>query len=213
MERERNENRVLLRGVVEKAPCFSHESRGRRFESFPLSVKRLSGAVDCLPVLCETALAEQVKQGTHLEVRGELRSFNNKSGQGRRLILSIFAKSLEETTEACENELYLDGVLCKAPVFRRTPLGRDICDFILAVNRRYGRADYLPCIAWGRLAECIAARPVGSRLSLKGRMQSRAYRKMCGGVMEERTAFEVSVMRLEPEEAARTVPLYPAGLT
>lgn len=212
MEWERNENRVLLRGVVEETPCFSHESRGQRFETFPLSVERLSGAVDCLPILCEEALAGTVRRKRRLEVRGELRSFNNKSGQGRRLILSIFAKSLEETTGEFENELHLEGVLCKTPIFRRTPLGREICDFILAVNRRYGRADYLPCIAWGRLAEGVAAQPVGSRLCLEGRMQSRTYRKVCGDVMEERTAFEVSVMRLAPEEVAQAVPLYPAEL-
>ena len=200
MEWERNENQVLLRGIVDEMPSFSHESRGERYQTFPLSVERLSGVLDRLPILCTEALARGVMAGKQMEIQGELRSFNNKSGLGRRLILSVFARSIQETVAVPQNELHLEGALCKIPIFRRTPLGREICDFILAVNRRYGRADYLPCIAWGRLAEKVATLPVGSRLCLEGRMQSRIYRKMCGDMAEERTAFEVSVMRLLPLE-------------
>lgn len=200
MEWERKENQVFLRGVAEEAPRISHESRGQVYVGFPLSVARLSGVKDYLPILCTKEQGAQIAAGQQLEISGELRSFNNKNGVGRRLILSVFAKSICEVQGEPRNDLHLMGVMCKTPVFRQTPLGREICDFILAVNRRYGRADYLPCIAWGRLAKEISALPVGNRLCLEGRMQSRTYRKVLGDYVEERTAYEVSVMRLCPLE-------------
>lgn len=199
MEREWNENHVLLRGVAQEAPVFSHENRGERYTVFPLAVKRLSGTVDTLPVLASSqALAAcPVKPGMSMEVEGELRSFNNKSGKGRRLVLSVFARRMAASGEPDQNHLILEGVICKKPALRRTPLGREICDFILAVNRKYGRADYLPCISWGHVAAQTAALEVGSQLRLEGRMQSRTYIKVLDGESTERTAFEVSVMRLE----------------
>lgn len=196
MEWERKENQVFLRGIAEGTPHISHESRGQVYVGFSLSVARLSGVMDRLPILCTEEQGAQITAGQQLEIWGELRSFNNKNGTGRRLILSVFAKSICEGAGEPRNDLHLTGVMCKAPVLRQTPLGREICDFILAVNRRYGRADYLPCIAWGRLAKEIASLPVGNQLCLDGRMQSRTYRKVLGDHVEERTAFEVSVMRL-----------------
>ena len=141
-------------------------------------------------------------EGRRLTVEGQLRSFNNKSGQGSRLVISVFARVLTEAEENDDcNEIQLQGVLCKPPVLRRTPLGRCICDMMLAVNRRYGRADYLPCIAWGAIAQQTAILPVGSRLTVEGRVQSRGYTKTVDGVGQERTAYEVSIMRpAEPEE-------------
>lgn len=199
MERDWNENRVILRGVAAAEPTFSHENRGERYELFPLEVERLSGAVDTLPILASVPMLDlcPVTEGTGLEVEGELRSFNNKSGQGRRLILTVFARRMVPSGASPQNQLILEGAICKKPVLRRTPLGREICDFILAVNRKYGRADYLPCISWGRVAEQTAALEVGSRVRLEGRMQSRNYIKMEDGGGTERTAFEVSIMRLE----------------
>ncbi|MBQ1351583.1 MAG: single-stranded DNA-binding protein [Oscillospiraceae bacterium] len=207
MEWEWKENQVFLRGTAEETPYISHESYGQIYVKFFLSVARLSGIEDRLPILCKQEQSAQIAAGQQLEITGELRSFNNKNGSGQRLILSVFAKSVQKTAGEPQNTLFLDGVVCKAPTFRQTPLGREICDFILAVNRRYGRADYLPCIAWGRLAKEIAVLPVGSRLCLDGRLQSRTYRKMIGEYAEERTAFEVSVMRLCPLERDGSKPL------
>ena len=195
-----NENRALLRGTAAAEPVFSHESHGVVYETFPLAVLRLSGSEDRINVLApRPLLAEQpVTAGMALEVEGEVRSFNNKSGKGSRLVITLYAKALRPWEGEDENQLLLAGVLCKPPVLRRTPLGRDICDLMLAVNRRYGRADYLPCIAWGGLARLCGGLEVGDGVRLEGRLQSRAYTKVDHGVSEVRTAYEVSVMKLEP---------------
>ena len=197
-----NENRALLRGTAAAEPVFSHESHGVVYETFPLAVLRLSGSEDRINVLApRPLLAERpVTAGMALEVEGEVRSFNNKSGKGSRLVITLYAKALRPWEGEDENQLLLAGVLCKPPVLRRTPLGRDICDLMLAVNRRYGRADYLPCIAWGGLARLCGGLEVGDGVRLEGRLQSRAYTKVDHGVSEVRTAYEVSVMKLEPVE-------------
>ena len=197
-----NENRALLRGTAAAEPVLSHETHGVVYETFPLAVRRLSGSEDRVNVLVPRALLEQrpVTEGMELEVEGEVRSFNNKSGKGSRLVITLYAKELRPAAGEHENQLLLAGVLCKPPVVRRTPLGRDICDLMLAVNRRYGRADYLPCIAWGGLARRCGALEVGDGVRIEGRLQSRAYTKVDHGISEERTAYEVSVMKLEPVE-------------
>ena len=141
-----------------------------------------------------------VEEGQSLRIVGQLRSFNNKSGQGNRLVITVFAQSIEPGDGSYFNRILLSGALCKKPVLRRTPLGRSICDVILAVNRHYGRADYLPCIAWGQTAVQIAGMDVGERLALEGRVQSRTYTKLLESGSEERTAFEVSIMQLLDEE-------------
>ena len=130
---------------------------------------------------------------------GEVRTFNNRSGIGSRLVISTFARQLELGPGLDGNRLELTGTLCKPPSLRATPLGRTICDMILAVNRRYGRADYLPCIAWGSLAHLCGGLQVGDRVHLNGRLQSREYTKLVGEELEERVAFEVSVMSLVSE--------------
>ena len=193
-----NENRALLRGTAAADPVWSHETHGVVYELFPLEVLRLSGSADRINIIAPRTLLEHcpVRAGMPLEVEGEVRSFNNKSGRGSRLVITLYARSLTRSSKEPYNALTLSGVLCKSPVFRRTPLGREICDLMLAVNRRYGRCDYLPCIAWGALAQRCAAMSVGDRLSLEGRLQSRTYKKVVDGREEERTAFEVSVMRL-----------------
>ena len=192
-----NENRALLRGTAAAEPVLSHETHGVVYETFPLAVRRLSGSEDRVNVLVPRALLEQrpVTEGMELEVEGEVRSFNNKSGKGSRLVITLYAKELRPAAGEHENQLLLAGVLCKPPVVRRTPLGRDICDLMLAVNRRYGRADYLPCIAWGAVAQQVAAMTTGDRLTIEGRVQSRTYTKTENGVSTERTAYEVSIMR------------------
>ena len=196
-------NLVQLRGTAAGEPALSHENHGQQFYRFPLSVRRLSGQADLLHVI---ATGEQLRgllplEGRRLAVDGQLRSFNNKSGCGSKLVISVFARTLEETEEEEFNSIQLRGVICKPPVLRRTPLGRCISDMMLAVNRRYGRADYLPCIAWGSLAYHCGSMKVGDRLALEGRLQSRVYTKEIDGQMQERTAFEVSVMSLaDPED-------------
>ena len=166
MQSDRNENRILLRGTVEALPAFSHENHGIPYDTLPLTVRRLSGVEDRLQVIAaERQLAPLgLRPGDRLTVRGEVRTFNNRSGEGRRLVVSVFAKELSREDGEDENRLELSGTLCKEPSLRSTPLGRTICDMILAVNRRYGRADYLPCIAWGSLAHRCGELSVGDSM-------------------------------------------------
>lgn len=202
MQTDWNENHAFLRGEAAAAPVVSHENRGVTYWTFPLRVERLSGAEDRINVVISAGQLEQcpVEPGAEVEIEGEVRSFNNKSGRGSRLVITLFARSVAPTREEPANQLTLAGVLCKPPILRRTPLGREICDLMLAVNRKYGRADYLPCIAWGALARRCGGLEVGDGLRLEGRLQSRIYQKVVEGVVQDRTAFEISVMRLEPVE-------------
>lgn len=194
---ELNYNRVELRGVAEDAPLLSHVNHGCAFYRFTLSVLRLSGQADKLPVIVPRPLLllTPVSPGDGVHITGQLRSFNNKSGQGSRLVISVFAHQLTLGGESPFNQIQLSGILCRTPTLRRTPLGREICDIILAVNRRYGRADYLPCIAWGAVAAQAADMRTGQRLTVEGRVQSRVYTKNDNGVLTDRTAYEVSIMR------------------
>ena len=199
-----NNNRILLRGRLAASPSRSHINHGVEYLLLPLSVCRLSGAEDTLHVVAareQLAVLPALEKGSPLTVCGEVRTFNNRSGVGSRLVVSVFARELTQEEGEDENMLALSGVLCKPPALRATPLGRTICDMILAINRRYGRADYLPCIAWGSLAYHCGSMKVGDRLALEGRLQSRVYTKEIDGQMQERTAFEVSVMSLaDPED-------------
>ena len=192
-------NRALLCGAALAAPTLSHIARGETFYTFPLQVCRLSGATDAVNVTLRRALAEQldVFAGTRLAVSGEVRSFNNRSGTGSRLVISLFARHAEPTEQEDRNTVLLRGTVCKPTTFRRTPMGRTICDIMLAVPRRYGRSDYLPCIAWGSLAQLAGRAAVGDRLALEGRLQSRRYLKKLGDETVERTAFEVSVIHMD----------------
>ena len=191
-------NFLILRGTALGEPIYSHENHGQKFYRFSISVRRLSDQEDILPVI--TTL-EQVAHllpltGQRLLLEGQLRSFNNKSGSGSRLVISVFPRIIVPTHEEDHNAIELSGVLCKAPILRRTPLGRCICDMMLAVNRRYGRADYLPCIAWGQLAMLTGSMQIGDRLCIEGRVQSRQYTKVIDATAFERTAYEVSIMHL-----------------
>ena len=179
---DNNFNRVQLCGTVDSAPALSHVNHGVSFYKFTLAVERLSGLADKLTVIAAQPLLESaaIREGDTVTVRGQLRSFNNKSGQGSRLVISVFAHALEKGGDTPFNLIQLSGILCKPPVLRRTPLGREICDIMLAVNRPYRRADYLPCILWGRCAQEAASYPVGTELLLTGRLQSRNYTKNKG---------------------------------
>ncbi len=198
-----NENSATLRGLVVGEAEFSHRNHGECYCMFPLCVARLSGAEDRINVICSARMLEAcpVRRCMGVEVTGEVRSFNNRSGKGSRLVITLFARTLAPYQGEAANQLILTGVLCKTPVLRCTPLGRDICDLILAVNRRYGRADYLPCIAWGSQALACSALRVGDAVRVEGRLQSRNYHKVVDGASEERTAFEISVTKLEAIQA------------
>ena len=193
-------NEVLLEGLALTEPERSHENHGTVFYRFLLQVPRLSGAADTLPVLVPQTLRSGVAAGETLRLSGQLRSFNNRSGVGSRLVLTVYAKELLPAAGTACNQIQLHGTVCKPPIFRRTPLGRSICDLMLAVPRRYGRADYLPVITWGQVALRASALGVGESLALEGRIQSRIYRKVTDAGSEERTAYEVSAMRLLPPE-------------
>ncbi len=196
-------NRMVLHGRVAQDPVSSHSNHEVEFYTFPLAVSRLSGVCDLVNVMAPRQLLQEAgwpRQDDPLTVRGELRTFNNRTGVGSRLVISVFARELALEEGEDENRLLLSGTLCKPPTLRSTPLGRSICDMILASNRRYGRADYLPCIAWGSLAHRCGQMAVGESLCLEGRLQSRNYTKHFEDHSEERTAFEVSVMNLLPPD-------------
>lgn len=194
-------NEVLLEGLALTEPERSHENHGAVFYRFLLQVPRLSGAADTLPVLVSQALRDGVAAGETLRLSGQLRSFNNRSGVGSRLVLTVYAKELLPAAGTACNQILLHGTVCKPPIFRRTPLGRSICDLMLAVPRRYGRADYLPVITWGQVALRASLLEVGESLALEGRVQSRIYHKVTDdGTTQERTAYEVSAMRLLPPD-------------
>lgn len=197
----KGENRISLQGQVAGTPELTHHNHGTDYYTVPFRVPRLSGAEDLLNLVVGQPDRDLWQPGSWLKVEGEVRSYNNRTGVGPRLVITVLVRSAVPTEPSeGENRLVLAGVLCKQPVRRRTPLGREICDLLLAVNRPYGRADYLPCISWGSLAALCGSMDVGARLRLEGRLQSRRYRKMTSEGEETRTAFEVSVMNLLPEE-------------
>ena len=193
-------NQIRLCGTMDTAPVFSHENHGRRFYSFFLAVERLSGTEDRLRILADWELLNEadIARGERVLVTGQIRSFNQPAQTGRHLVISVYAESLELTDEAPDNQVILTGTFCRDPVYRRTPLGREICDGMLAVNRPYHRTDYLPCIFWGRCAREMGKLTVGARITLTGRLQSRDYVKtLAEGQNECRTAYEISAVSAE----------------
>ena len=196
MQQFESNNYAALCGTMAAPPELSHVSRGERFYRFPLRVERLSGTADCVNVVARERLLPAA--GERLTVEGEVRSFNNKSGVGARLVIVLFARAIRaDGAGHDENLVRLTGTLCKSPILRVTPRGREICDLMVAVNRRYGRSDYLPCIVWGERAACAAGWSVGDVISLEGRFQSRNYRKQTEDGIEMRTAFEISASEIE----------------
>ena len=192
-------NFARLCGRPAGSTVYSHSSRDQDFYSFPLAVSRLSGTVDRVNVIVRPSQLALLESGedVRLCVTGEVRSFNNRRGTGARLVITVFARELSLCQEEDSNRICLTGTLCKEPKLRCTPLGRDICDLMLAVNRPYGRSDYLPCICWGLRAREASLWPVGTRLRLDGRLQSREYIKLTEAGPIRRTAFEIAVTELE----------------
>ena len=193
---EQHENQIILRGDLLGLPVFSHENHGRRFCRFLLEIPRLSGAVDTLPVIAgQERLSElPLSPGRRLTVRGQIRSHNQTDATGRHLMIFVFASELFPEDGEPVNEAAVSGLLCREPTFRRTPLGREICDAMLAVPRAFRRADYLPCILWGRTAQEISRCHTRDRIEIQGRLQSRIYTKYVGDVPVERTAYELSAL-------------------
>ena len=196
---EHTTNSITLRGSLLELPEFSHENHGKRFFRFLLEVPRLSGAVDTLPVIAEESLLGQIDPsgGEYLTVTGQIRSHNCRTETSRRLLIFVFADSIVAEDGDPINDCVLEGPLCREPTYRRTPLGREICDVMLAVPRAFRRADYLPCILWGRTAQEVSACHTRDVIRIYGRLQSRTYTKLTENGPEERTAYEISALSTE----------------
>jgi single-stranded DNA-binding protein len=197
-------NQVTIMGEIVSEFTFSHEVFGEGFYMVDVSVRRLSNSVDTIPVMISERLIDVNEDytGEFLMVSGQFRSYNRHDEQKNRLVLSVFAREVsfieEELDGAKTNSILLDGYICKLPIYRKTPLGREIADLLLAVNRPYGKSDYIPCICWGRNARFASAFEVGEHVQILGRIQSREYvKKLSETETEKRTAYEVSVSKLE----------------
>ena len=203
-------NKVSVIGEVVSEFTFSHEVFGEGFYIADLAVSRLSDQVDVIPLMISERLLDVSKdyRGMTMEAIGQFRSYNRHEGAKNRLVLSVFVREihfLEEFTDYTKtNQIFLEGYICKEPIYRKTPLGREIADMLLAVNRPYGKSDYIPCICWGRNARYAEHFKVGERCAIWGRIQSREYmKKLDEEHVEKRVAFEVSVSKLELLEEAQ----------
>ena len=203
-------NHLVLVGKVTSDKRFSHEIYGEKFYIFNISVPRLSGNADVIPVTISERLltAQDIAIGNKLKIDGQFRSYNSYEHEKNKLILTVFVKDIQfleeseeekqEKSEFISNEVVLDGYICKKPIYRKTPFGREISDILLAVNRAYNKSDYIPCIAWGRNARFCEKVPVGTEVKIVGRVQSREYEKKYeDGTVEKKVAYEVSVSSLE----------------
>ena len=193
---EHSENQIILRGSLVELPQFSHENHRKRFYRFTLCVPRLSGAEDLLPVIASEQVLEKMdlSGGTMLRIEGQIRTHNIRENGARRLLIFVFASSVTAEEGEPINDVLLQGPLCRDASYRHTPLGREICDVMLAVPRAFRRADYLPCILGGRIAKDAAGLQTGQVLRISGRLQSRVYTKLTEEGRQERTAYEVSAL-------------------
>ena len=204
-ERFADNNVVSLVGIVLEECSFSHKVFSEGFYIFKLRVPRLSENEDILPVTVSERLIDvsRITAGANISVKGQLRSYNYYSENRNRLVLTVFAREIEilgEEEIKGVNEIELNGFVCKAPVYRKTPFGREITDILVAANRSYNKSDYIPVITWGRNARFAGELEVGDNIRISGRIQSRLYRKKVGEEVEERTAYEVSVSKIEKVE-------------
>ena len=196
-------NKVSIIGEIVSGFTFSHKVFGEGFYMVDVSVKRLSGQADIIPLMVSERLIDVHKNyiGCTIEALGQFRSYNRHEDVRNRLLLSIFVREvhfMEEFTDYTKtNQIFLDGYICKAPIYRKTPLGREIADILLAVNRPYGKSDYIPCISWGRNARYTSSLSVGTKVKIWGRIQSREYTKAISETdCEERIAYEVSISKM-----------------
>lgn len=203
-------NHITLVGKITDEKKFSHEIYGEKFYTFDLSVPRLSGNADIIPVTISERLFkdEDLVIDKKVKITGQFRSYNSYENERNRLILTVFAKDIEflpnqeeeivASKDLISNEVVLTGYICKQPIYRQTPFGREIADILLAVNRAYNKSDYIPCITWGRNARYCSKMPVGTEVKVIGRVQSRAYeKKHDDGTVEQKVAYEVSISNLE----------------
>ena len=203
-------NHITLVGKITDEKKFSHEIYGEKFYTFDLSVPRLSGNADIIPVTISERLFkdEDLVVDKKVKITGQFRSYNSYENEKNRLILTVFAKDIEflenqeeeivASKDLISNEVVLTGYICKQPIYRQTPFGREIADILLAVNRAYNKSDYIPCITWGRNARYCSKMPVGTEVKVIGRVQSRAYeKKHDDGTVEQKVAYEVSISNLE----------------
>ena len=197
-------NQVSIMGKIISGFVFSHEVFGEGFYMVDVSVQRLSESTDTIPVMISERLIDvtQDYQGEYIQIFGQFRSYNRHEEKKNRLVLSVFAREISfvdgEGDKVKSNQIFLDGYICKTPIYRRTPLGREISDMLLAVNRPYGKSDYIPCICWGRNARFSSGFEVGGHVQIWGRIQSREYvKKLDDDTTEKRVAYEVSVSKLE----------------
>ena len=197
-------NQVMVIGEIVSDFTFSHEIYGEGFYMVDILVTRLSESADIIPIMISERLIDVSRdyKGCKIEVNGQFRSYNRHDEHKNKLVLSVFAREInlvDEIEENCQtNQIFLDGYICKEPIYRKTPLGREIADLLLAVNRPYGKSDYIPCICWGRNARFVSGFQVGTRCAVWGRIQSREYmKKINEAETERRVAYEVSVSKLE----------------
>ena len=201
------DNNITVFGLVAEEPVFNHEAFGEKFFKMMVSVNRVSGTVDTLPVLISERIADlkELKTGACVMITGRIKSYNEHIGEKSKLILAIFTEIIEiyenEVELPFNNDVVLRGFICKEPNYRVTPLGREITDVLIAVNRAYGKSDYIPCIVWGRTAKFVGHLPVGTHIEMTGRFQSRPYtKKISEDEIENRVAYEVSVSKIEAIE-------------
>ena len=197
-------NQVSVMGRIATGFTFSHQVFGEGFYMMDILVKRLSDSEDRIPVMVSERLIDITQDyvGEYIEIHGQFRSYNRHEEKRNRLVLSVFAREVKFVEEGEEsipvNQIFLDGYICKPPVYRKTPLGREIADILIAVNRPYGKSDYIPCIAWGRNARYAAGFKIGEHIRIWGRVQSREYtKKLDEDTQIKRTAYEVSVSKIE----------------
>ena len=197
-------NQVSIIGEIVSDFQYSHEVYGEGFYMMEVSVRRLSDFVDYIPVMVSERIIDVEADyiGQLVYISGQFRSFNRHEERKNRLVLSVFARELEILEPDCDedagNQIFLDGYICKEAIYRKTPLGREIADLLVAVNRSYGKSDYIPCICWGRNARFAAGFEVGTHVQICGRIQSRDYvKKLSETQVEQRTAYEVSVSKIE----------------
>ena len=207
MEKIFDNNKVSICGEVVSGFTYSHDVFGEGFYLFDLKVNRLSDTADIIPVMVSERIIDVDNDytGKILDIEGQFRSYNRNDGEKSRLVLSVFAREIEviDGIYGIDNDIFLDGFVCKSPIYRKTPLGREVADVLLAVNRPYGKTDYIPCILWGRNARFADGFEVGEHIKVWGRIQSREYQKrIADDEFEKRVAYEVSVAKVESAKGA-----------
>ena len=202
MDNNNQNNKIEISGIVSSESRFSHKIYGEGFYNFDISVERLSGSADIIPVTISERLfnKDELTVGKEIKIDGQIRSYNSSSESRNRLVISVFAREIYYGEGNNENAVQLNGFICRKPVYRTTPMGREIADILIAVNRAYNKSDYISCIIWGRNARYAGKLEVGDNIKITGRIQSRKYQKKTENGAEERTAYEISVSKIEKVE-------------